>query len=472
MRKVSREEILNSNPVKVMFVLSLPIMVSQLLQTLYNLADMFWLGHLPASESGDAVAGMQIAWPLIWFLIAFSAGFAMAGIALVSQYIGAGDRKKANFSAGQVLSLSIIFGVVIAIVGVIFSPIFAHLITKNVAVVKNAVLYLELIFLGIPFIFITAVFQAILSAEGDTITPMYVSLITVTLNIILDPFLIFGWWRFPKMGIQGAALATIVCQSIASIIALYVLFKGKKGIKVTLKDLIPDFSWVKRIFKIGLPAAIGNGTSAFGFLIVTAIIGRVSNAEVALAAYGIGDRIISLEFIIVDALAMGIATLVGQNLGANLIGRVTEIAKKGLQIELLITLAESALLFALRVPLFKLFIPGRVDILAEGVQFVTIFMVGIPFFGIIDATSSLFRGSGHNTQPMIVDIVRLWGLRIPLAFLFSMHFGSTGIWWGMALSNVGAAILAIFFYSKGQWKKRVIEEKPIEETVPSPVPPE
>jgi len=469
MRKVTREEILNGSPVKVMFVLSFPIIISTLLQVLYNLGDTFWLGHLPASESGGAVAGMQIAWPLIWFLIAFSFGFAMAGIALVSQYIGAGDRKKANFSAGQVLSLSIIFGVLITIFGVIFSPVFAHLITKNVTVVKNAVLYLKLIFLGMPFMFIAGVFQAILSAEGDTITPMYVNLVTVTLNIVLDPFLIFGWWIFPRMGIQGAALATVVCQGIASVIALYILFKGKKGIRIALKDLVPDFPWVKKIFKIGFPAAIGNGTSAFGFLIVTAIIGRVSNAEVALAAYGIGDRMISLEFIIVDALAMGIATLIGQNLGANLIERVTKIAKKGLQIEILITIVESVLLFALRVPLFKLFIPGRADILAEGVHFVTIFMVGIPFFGILDATSALFRGSGHNTPPMIVDIVRLWALRIPLAFLFSLYFGSTGIWWGMALSNVGAASLALFFYFKGEWKKKVIEEKKEEETVPSPV---
>ncbi len=472
MRKVSREEILSGNPIKTMFLLSIPLMVSQLLQTLYNLADTFWLGHLPASESGSAVAGMQIAWPLIWFLIAFSFGFGMAGVALVSQYVGAGDRRKANFSASQVFSLSIIFGVLIAVIGVIFSPLFAKLITKDPEVVKNAVSYLELIFLGMPFMFISGVFQAILSAEGDTVTPMYASLITVSLNIVLDPFLIFGWWRFPKMGIRGAALATIVCQGIAAVIALYILFKGKRGIKITLKDLIPDFSWMKKIFKIGFPAAIGNGTSAFGFLIVTGIIGRVQNAEVALAAYGVGDRMISLEFIIVDALSMGIATLIGQNLGANLIERVTEIAKKGLQIEILITAIESILLFTLRIPLFKLFIPGRADILAEGVKFVTIFMVGIPFFGLIGAISALFRGSGHNTPPMIVDIVRLWGLRIPLAFLLGSKFGSVGIWWGMALSNVGAAIVALFFYFKGEWKKRVIEEKPQEEMIPVSIPPE
>ncbi len=463
MRKVSRDEILSGNPVKTMFLLSIPIMVSQLLQVLYNLADTFWLGHLPAAESGSAVAGMQIAWPLIWFLIAFAFGFGMAGVALVSQYIGAGDRDKANFSASQVFSLAVIFGLSISVIGVIFAPAFAGFITKNSEVVEAAGIYLRLVFLGIPFMFIAGVFDTLLSAEGDTVTPMYVNLITVILNMILDPFLIFGWWIFPRMGIAGAALATVICRGVAAAISVYILASGKKGIKITLKSLTPDFKWVKRIFKIGFPASIGNSATAFGFLIVTSIIGRVPNSEVALAAYGIGDRVISLEFIIVDALSAAIATMIGQNLGAGLAGRVSEIAKKGLRIEILITITESVLLFALRVPLFKLFIPGRADILSEGIKFITIFMLGIPFFGIIGAISALFRGSGHNIQPMIVDMVRLWVLRIPLAFILSVKFGSVGIWWGMAISNIGAAMLALLFYFRGEWKNKIIEENIPEE---------
>ncbi len=463
-RKVTRSEILNGNPVKVMFVLSLPIMVSQLLQVVYNLTDTFWLGHLPASQSGSAVAGMQISWPLIWFLIAFSAGFGMAGVALVSQYMGAGDRGKADFSAAQVMSLAIILGVSTAVIGALFSPLFARFVTKDAEVVKNAVLYLRIIFLGLPFMFIAGVFQSVLSAEGDTVTPMHVNLFTITLNIVLDPILILGLLGFPRLGIRGAALATVFCQGIASVMALYILFSGKRGIRIYLKDLLPNLTWMKKIFKIGLPAAIGSGTTAFGFLVVIGIIGRVHNAEVALAAYGIGDRMISLEFIIVDALSTAIATLIGQNLGANLTERVSEIAKKGLLIEIAITLIESVLLFALRVPLFKLFIPDRPDILSEGAKFVTIFMIGIPFFGIIGAISALFGGSGHNKPPMIVDIVRLWVLRIPLAFLLSLKYGSVGIWWGMALSNIGAALIAFYFYFKGDWKKPVIEEAVPNET--------
>jgi len=204
-----------------------------------------------------------------------------------------------------------------------------------------------------------------------------------------------------------------------------------------------------------------------------AIIGRVSNPETVIAAYGVGDKLINIIFIVVDGLGTGIMTLIGQNLGANLIDRVEEIARKSLQVVFLITLFEAALVFALRIPLFKLFIPGRPDIIAEGIHFLTIFTLGIPFFGLIGAIMALFRGSGHNVQPMIVDMVRLWGLRIPLTYFLGNQFGSTGIWWGMALSNIIAAIVALFFYYQGGWKKQVIHEyKETIQSTPSPFVPE
>jgi len=461
-RKVTREEILNSNPIKGMFLWSFPIMISQFLHTLYNLADTFWLGHLPAAESGGAVAGLQIAWPIIWLLIAFSFGFGMAGVAFVSQHTGAGEYKKANIAASQVFSLSIIFGVVIAVLGVIGTPYLVPLITKTASVTETAIVYLKLVFWGMPFIFIAVVFQNILSAKGDTVTPMQINLFTVTLNIILDPFLIFGWWGFPRMGVLGAALATVICQGIAAAISMYFLFKGTKGIKITLKGLIPVWEWMKKIFKVGLPAAVGNSTTAFGFVLVMGIIGRVSNPETVLAAYGIGDRFISIVFIVVDGLGMGIMTLIGQNLGANLIHRVEKIAKEGLKIVVFITILEALFVFALRVPFLKMFIPGRPDIIQEGVRFLSIFIIGIPFFGLFGAITALFRGSGHNVQPMVADIIRLWALRIPLAYFLGMRFDSTGIWWGMALSNVGAAIVALFFYYRGKWKKQIIHEEKLE----------
>ena len=474
MRKVTRKEILTGNPLKVMFLLSFPVMISQFLHTLYHLADTFWLGHLPPTESGEAVAGLQISWPVIWFLIAFSFGFGIAGVALISQYTGAGEKKNANIVANQMVSLSIIFGLIIAIFGFILTPYLVPLITKSATVTRTAITYMQFIFWGIPLIFIVFTFQSILSAKGDTITPMYINLFTVILNLMLDPFLIFGWWRFPHLGVVGAALATVICQGIAASISLYLLFKGTKGIRITLNGLIPAWKWLEKIFKIGLPAAIGHSTTAFGFVLVMAIIGRMNNPETVIAAYGVGDKLINIIFIVVDGLGTGIMTLIGQNLGANLIGRAKEIAKKSLQVAFLITLLEATLVFALRIPLFKLFIPDRPDIISEGIHFLTIFTLGMPFFGLTGAMMAIFRGSGHNVQPMIVDIIRLWVLRIPLAYFLGNQFGSTGIWWAMALSNIITAVVALYYYFRGGWKKQVIHEykDTIQPTVPSFIPEE
>ena len=466
MRKVSREEILTGNPTKIMFMLGLPVMLSQFLFTLYNLADTFWLGHLPSSESASAVAGMQVAWPIIWFLMAFSFGFGIAGVALVSQYTGAGDHEKAEFSASQVMSVSLLFGVFVGVFGFFLMPFIASLVTHVKDVSNMAVLYMKIFFIGVPFTFASFAFQQILSAKGDNVTPMQISLITVSLNVILDPFLIFGWWIFPRMGVQGAALATIISEGIAAIIGLYMLFKGFKGIKITLKNMAPNFEWFKKIFKIGLPAAIGSSTTAFGFLVLVGIIGRTANAEVALSAYGIGDRLVNVIFIVVEGVGASIVTMVGQNLGANLIDRVEKIARTGIKVEFLITIVECVIIFLLRSVIFKVFIPGRLDVVKEGVLFLSIFSFGLPFFGLFSAVAGVFRGSGHNTPPMIADIIRLWVVRVPFAYLFSLRWGTAGIWWAMTLSNVIASSVAYFIYLKGNWKKAVIHEEAKPEVLP------
>lgn len=467
MRKVSREEILTGNPIRIMFSLGLPVMLSQLMFTLYNMVDSFWLGHLPASESGSAVAGIQVAWPIVWFLVSFSAGFAMAGIALVSQYIGANDHKNANKSASQVISLSTIFGIVVGVFGYFVMPYIAPLMTSAKSVSSVAIQYMKIYFIGVPFIFISGAFQSILSAKGDNVTAMQVNLVANIINIVLDPILIFGLLRFPKMGVIGAALATVIAEAIAGVIAIYFLIKGSKGVKIEFKDLRIEFPWLKKIFRIGLPAAFGNSATSFGFVVLTGIVGRVQNPEAALAAYGVGDRLTHVIFIIVEGIGASIMTMIGQNLGANNIKRAEVIAKTGIRLMFFITIAEAFLVFLIKEPFFKMFIPNRPDVISQGVAFLKVFIFGLPFFGLFSAVGGVYRGSGHNMQPMIADIVRLWVLRLPLSFILSKNLGANGIWWGMSLSNIFSSLLLLFMYFRGDWKVAVIEKKevvvPIEE---------
>ncbi|HEC95898.1 MAG TPA: MATE family efflux transporter [Euryarchaeota archaeon] len=456
MRSVSKEQILKGPIIKTLFLLGWPIMISSLLETAYTLADTFWLGRL--EESKYAVAALQISWPIIFLLISIAFGLGAAGVALVSQYTGAKKHEEAERSAGQVIFISLTFGLVFAITGFFLSPFIVHSLGLEKEVSHLAILYLRIIFFGMPFMFESFMFGFIMRAYGDTVTPMIVSGVAVILNIALDPILIFGMFGFPRMGVLGAGLATILTQSLATGIALYLLFKGKVGIKLKLSYLKPEKEKIKKIFRIGIPASIGNSGTAFGFFILMYILARVPDSTVVLAAYGIGDRIINLIFISINGLSAGITTVLGQSLGADKIERAEETVKKGILAMFFILVVCSILLVLFRTEIMKIFINNS-DVVNEGANLIKCVMIGVPFFGIFSGIVASFQGSGHNVPTMILDISRLWALRIPLAYFLGLYLGmnSTGVWIGMALSNIVGTAIALIFFKTGIWKKKVID---------------
>jgi len=456
MRSVSKEQILKGPIIKTLFLLGWPIMISSLLETAYTLADTFWLGRL--EESKYAVAALQISWPIIFLLISIAFGLGAAGVALVSQYTGAKKHEEAERSAGQVIFISLTFGLVFAITGFFLSPFIVHSLGLEKEVSHLAILYLRIIFFGMPFMFESFMFGFIMRAYGDTVTPMIVSGVAVILNIALDPILIFGMFGFPRMGVLGAGLATILTQSLATGIALYLLFKGKVGIKLKLSYLKPEKEKIKKIFRIGIPASIGNSGTAFGFFILMYILARVPDSTVVLAAYGIGDRIINLIFISINGLSAGITTVLGQSLGADKIERAEETVKKGILAMFFILVVCSILLVLFRTEIMKIFINNS-DVVNEGANLIKCVMIGVPFFGIFSGIVASFQGSGHNVPTMILDLSRLWALRIPLAYFLGLYLGmnSTGVWIGMALSNIVGTAIALIFFETGIWKKKVID---------------
>jgi putative MATE family efflux protein len=454
-----KNHILEGPIIRTLFILGWPIMVTNLLHTMYNLVDMFWLGRLGPSESTNAVAALQISWPIIFLLMSLAIGFGSAGVALVSQYTGAQNTKEANRSAGQVLSMSLLFGVTIGVLGFMFSSEIVDLLGLEEGIADLATLYLKIIFLGMPFMFVSFVFGFVLRAYGDTVTPMKVEGATVLLNVVLDPILIFGLFGLPRMGVMGAALATVFSQSVSSMIALYILFTGRCGIKLTLPYLKPVKWRVSQILKIGIPASIGQSGTAFGFVIMMYVIARLPNQGAVLAGYGIGDRLINLMFIAINGLGVGVSTILGQSLGADNIPRAEEAAKKGMFLMFSILVLGCAILFPLRGVAINVFIDSE-DVIFEGANFLKVFLFGVPFFGIFSAINACFLGSGHNVPSMVIELSRLWGMRIPFAYVFGFIVGwsTTGVWFGMGLSNVVGAVVALALFQTGIWKEKVIKE--------------
>ena len=465
--RLSREEILGGGVIKTMFLLGWPMMLSSLLQTLYNLTDMFWLGRLPSEEAKVAVAAINFTWPVVFFFISFAGGLGRGGIPIISQYIGAGKRDKANHYTGQIFSLVIIISVIVAAIGSIFSyPIFQAIGAKG-ELLNTAATYGSIIFLGIPFMFIAMGGGSVISAEGDTITPLIISGTSVGINIALDPLLIFGLIGLPRMGVFGAATATVIARVVAAAWLLYLLFKGKLRLKPKLKDFKPKWSSIKFILRIGLPSSASMSLMAFGFVIIQGILARLPNYELAIATYGVANRIVNLMFIIVNGLASSVSIMLGQALGADLIDRAKKIARNGIFFMYYLLLAASGIIYLFRIPIIAFFVPNNPDIIQSAGVFLSIVLIGIPYFGIFRIINSILNGSGHTIQSLAVSVTRLWGIRIPLAAYFALSFGvgmgMVGVWFAMAISNMASAGIGAIFYFKGDWLKKIIK-KPKSET--------
>lgn len=457
--------ILDGPIIKTLFVLGWPIMLANLFQMMYNLADTFWLGRV----SLEAVAAPQLAWPLVFLFVSFAAGLGVAGVALVSQYTGAGDPEEVKKSAGQVMSLLTIISIVISVLGVLGTDFILEFMGPDPEVFELASPYIKVIFAGMPFMFIIVIYSFILRGWGDTRTPMYITAFSVVLNMVLDPFLILGVEGFiPSLGVFGAGLATLISRSIGGFVCLYLLFRGKNTLTISTSDLKIEKKRAKKIFKIGIPSSIGQAMVALGFVLLVAFAAQIST--VVLATYGVGDRVISIVFIITGGLVGAAVTMMGQNLGARNMERAKKVLYQTMAVTALFLFACSVMFYLLRAQIFELFIADETvidEVIREGERFYLIFGFSIAFFGIFATAQSAFQAAGHTVPSMILGIVRLWAMRIPMAFIFAftLGWGADGIWAGMALSNLTSAIVAVAWASRGTWMRGVIE-RPLDEKAP------
>ncbi len=454
-----REQIVSGPIVKTLIVLAYPLIVNRLVQVLYNLTDTFWLGKLGREQ----LAAPGTAWPLVWFFMSIGMGFATAGFAFVSQYVGAKEYEKANRAAGALYSLMMLFAAGVGIFGVISAPYLLSFMSVSENVYPYALDYTRVIFAGIPFSFTLFAFNFLLRAIGDTKTPVKINIATVLLNLVLDPFFIFGWASFPKLGVTGAAVATMLSNSLGSVIGGYLLFKDRVGIHLTAESLKPDWDFYKRIFRVGIPASVGSSTTALGFVILTRIIftlgGQFGEADVAFATYSITNRLTNFMFAFSDGISMAMGTMVGQTVGAKLYGRAKIIAERTMAINFTILGAGTLLFILFRVPIFRFFINDPA-IIAESAKVVKYFAASLPFFGIFSAVNGVFQSSGHTKKSMALSIARLWGIRLPLSYGLGVLMRDTaGLWLGMGLSNILGAVVALAWFLTGSWMKRIIEGK-------------
>lgn len=449
--KVERSDLgIFSSLIKIAF----PLMLSSLLQTLYNITDAFFLGKLGKEE----LSAPTIAFNIIFFLVIFGMGMSMAGTTLIAQSKGKGDDRKVDFYLGQTAVILLIFSVVLSVIGILATDPLLYLLQTPPEVFEHTHNYMIIIMAGLPFMFGFFVLQGSLQGIGNTVTPLWVQAITIVINVVLDPLMIFGLLFFPPLGVVGAALATLIARSIASIIALYILFKGNKGIKLRFSDMIPRKESVLLFLRIGLPASIGQALSALGFTVLQGLVNYFGTAVIA--AFGVGNRIISLY----NQPAMGISrattTLVGQSVGAKDINRARRVVRVSVLAILAFLIPATSLTFFWGNYFVKFFVNDPETIWWGEILF-KIVSPSVIFFGLFTVVNGAFQGAGDTKPIMFMSIARLWVIRVPLAFLLALMFnlGPLGIWIAMFVSNISVSLFGIAWFRRGRWVYAVDVDK-------------
>ncbi|MBU1145413.1 MAG: MATE family efflux transporter [Firmicutes bacterium] len=457
--------ILNDNPMwKGIIALSIPVFLVNILKTLHDVVDGIFLGQVPDVDGVSISTSMQSAvaltWPIFFIFISFGIGLSVAGNALIGQYVGNNDKFNAAKYASNTIILSVFLGVVFTTVLFIFTPNILSLMGATGLELDYAITYLRIRSFELPFLFLSFGFQAVRQSTGDTVTPVSISAISICINIILTPILIFGF----NMGIRGAAISTLIANILMTPFILYYFIKPKNGIKVILKKEIFSMKIIKDIFRIAIPASTGQAIQALGFVILNSMI--YSFGKEVSAAFYIGNRINSLIMFPVSAISSIVAIYIAQNVGAGNIPRAKQAFKTGMFLGVTLMGIGALFIVPFRFMLVGLFNhdPATVALAAEYTLYLHI---GLPLMGIFQTYLATFQGSGDTKKAFVMAVIRLWIFRLPLVLL-SMKYtqlGPAGIWYSILVSNVIMVFVGMFLYSKMEFRPKIREMNPEKQEV-------
>jgi putative MATE family efflux protein len=445
-----------------LFFLSLPIIVTNLLQVTYNLADTFWLGQL----NKEALAAITFGFPMVFLLISLGMGVSVAGSILVAQYTGANEPDRAAYAASQTVSYAVAFSALLGGVGYFYVRDFIALIGATGVVLTEATAYMEVIALGLPFMFGFFVFIALMRGSGDTVTPMLVMLGTVILNVVLDPFLIFGWWVFPQLGVQGAAIATVFARGLAMVVGMGIMLAGIRGIEINPSEMVPDLAFVPRLVRLGVPASIEGTGRAISVNLLLVVVATFSVAVEA--AFGVGIRVFSLIFMPAIAVDRGVETMTGQNIGAGKPDRAATANHFAAKASFVVLAVLGVAIFATAPSIMRLFNDDP-QVVAEGARFLRVVAPTFGFIGVVRAYSGGFRGTGKTLTAAAISLFMLAVIRLPLAVVASQGIlpawvpslsvpNPLGIWIAFPISNVVAGLLAYAWFKRGAWREADLTE--------------
>ena len=452
-KKSNIEFITNGNITDVIFKLSIPLMISNLIKTLYGITDGIYVAQI----SSEDYAATSFTWPVLYLFIAVGLGVSVAATSLMSQRLGARKLKDCSIYAVHALILTTVLGVFFSILGVITAPFIVRWMGATGSFEYKSYIFLAINSVGLLFDMIFFGYQSILNSQGRTKSMTIISTISSITNVVLDPFFIFdNVLGIPglNMGLAGAAWATVLSKVLLVVFAIRVV-KKESEIEVSFKNFKLDMGIIKHIFSIAIPASLGSSGEAIGFTVLNGFI--QSYGTTTLAAFSMGNRLSDIFNQGAIGIGMALTSITGQNMGAGKKERSKDIFKRANVIITFFSLASAIIILLFKDQLLSIFIKDRSDIeLWRQASEYMYFSAIITFFmGYFSAINGFFQGVGKTKLTMYLSLARLWVLRLPLIMLLKSltNLGSTGIWISMLVSNALTVIVGFIIYKRGRWER-------------------
>ena len=438
-QEVNEEKFINGNLNKLMFSMAIPTIVAQVINILYNIVDRVYIGHIPGA-SVDALTGVGVALPVIVFISAFSAFVGQGGAPLSSIWLGKGDKEHAEKILGNGTFLLIVFTIILMFVFYIWQKPLLYAFGASDTTISYASTYLSWYLVGTISVEIALGLNTYIIAQGNSGVAMVSVLAGAIFNIILDPLFIFVF----EMGVKGAAIATVISQTLSAIWVLYFLTGKKALLKIKFRYLVPDFNIIKSIFLLGISPFVMRATESLISIVMNSGLQKYGG-DIYVAALTVMQSVMQLFSAPIGGFTQGVQPLVSYNYGAQNFTRVRQTYKK-----MIVTCGSFSFITTIVVMVFpqvfaRIFTDDTtlIELVSRKMP---LFMCGMLLFGVQMAIQPVFLALGQAKISLIIAMLRKLILLTPLAIIFPVFFDVDGVFFAEPVSDFISAITAIILF--------------------------
>lgn len=427
---------------KLLWSMSLPMMASMLVLALYNIVDSMFVARI----SENALTALSMAFPVQNLMVALSAGLGVGLNAVLSRALGAKDHDSVNKAARNGVFLLVICAVVFMIIGATCTRMYYEAQTDIAEIVESGVIYTSIVTVGSIGLFMGIFFERLLQSTGRTVYTMICQMTGAVINILFDPILIFGLLGFPKMGVAGAALATIMGQIVGACVGLFFCITRNPEISLSLKGFRPNGPMIRRILTIGVPSVIMQSIGSVMTFLMNQIL--IAFSATAVAVFGVYFKLQSFVFMPIFGMNNGTVPIVAYNYGARKPERMNQAIRYSITAAITIMIVGCTVFHVAAEQLLSIF-DASPEMLRIGVPALKIISLSFPLAGFCIGVGTVFQALGYSIYSMIISMIRQLVVLIPSAFIIGKVTGDvTLVWYSFVIAELFSLTLSTIFFRR------------------------